>query len=69
MDKGWKYIYSTTEEHLITMAKDLLEDVGIEVVVINHKDSAYVCWGEYELFVREEKVEEAEAILKQIKIG
>ena len=51
------------------MAKDLLEDVEIEVVVINHKDSAYVCWGEYELFVREEKVEEAEATLKQIKIG
>ena len=69
MEKGWKNIYSTTEEHLITMAKDLLEDVGIEVVVINHKDSAYVCWGEYELFVREEKVEEAEATLKQIKIG
>ena len=69
MEKGWKNIYSTTEEHLITMAKDLLEDVEIEVVVINHKDSAYVCWGEYELFVREEKVEEAEATLKQIKIG
>ena len=51
------------------MAKDLLEDGGIEAVVINHKDSAYVCWGEYGLFVREEKVDEAEAILKQIKIG
>lgn len=69
MEKGWKNIYNTTEEHIITMAKDMLEDGGIEAVVINHKDSAYVCWGEYELFIREEKVEEAEAILKQIKIG
>ena len=69
MEKGWTNIYNTTEDHLITMAKDLLEDGGIEVVVINHKDSAYVCWGEYGLFVREEKVDEAEAILKQIKIG
>ncbi len=51
------------------MAKDLLEDGGIEAVVINHKDSAYVCWGEYELFVREENEEDAAAILKQIKIG
>jgi hypothetical protein len=69
MEKGWKNIYNTTEEHLITMARDLLEDGGIEAVIINHKDSAYVCWGEYELFVREEKEVEAEAILEQIKIG
>jgi hypothetical protein len=69
MEKGWKNIYNATEEYLVTMAKDLLMDEGIEAVVINHKDSAYVCWGEYELFVREEKEVEAAAILKQIKIG
>ena len=69
MEKGWINVYNTTEEYLVSMAKDLLLDGGIEAVVINHKDSAYVCWGEYELCVREEKEEEAAAILKQIKIG
>ena len=69
MEKGWKNIYNTTEEYLVSMAKDLLQEGGIEAVIINHKDSAYVCWGEYELFVREEKEVEAVAILEQIKIG
>ncbi len=67
MEKGWENIYNATEEYLILMARDLLQDNGIESVVINHKDSAYVCWGEYELFVRDEKKEEAAMIIEQIK--
>ena len=67
MEKGWENIYSTTEEYLVSMAKDLLQESGIDSVVINHKDSAYVCWGEYELFVRDEKKVEAAMIIEQIK--
>ena len=69
MEKGWENIFNTAEEYLISMAKDLLQESGIESVVINHKDSAYVCWGEYELFVREEKKVEATLIIEQIKKG
>lgn len=68
MEKGWENIYNSTEEYLITMAKDLLQESGIESVVINHKDSAYVCWGEYELFVRDYNKVEAAMIIEQIKI-
>ena len=69
MEKGWENIYNTSDEYLSSMAKDILLESGIESVVINHKDSAYVFWGEYEIFVRDEVKEEATKIIEQIKKG
>jgi hypothetical protein len=69
MEKGWSNIFNSADEYLISIAKDLLQDNGIESVVINHKDSAYVMWGELELYVREENERQSMEILKQLKKG
>ena len=68
MEKGWKNIYNTSDDYLVSLATDLLDNNEIESVVINHKDSAYV-WGEYELYVKEEVEDQALQILEQLKKG
>jgi hypothetical protein len=69
MEKGWINVYITNDEYLISIAKDLLHNSGIESVVINHKDSSYVCWGEAELYVRDEDEQQAAEILEHLKKG
>jgi hypothetical protein len=69
MEKGWTNVFNTADEYLISIAKDLLQNNGIENVVINHKDSAYVIWGEFELFVREEDEKQATEVLENLKKG
>jgi len=69
MEKGWTKVFITTEDYLISMARDILQDNGIESVVINHKDSSYMMWGEAEIYVRDDKEVQANEILKQLKKG
>jgi hypothetical protein len=69
MEKGWMTVYSTADEYLGTIAKELLQENEIETVMINHKDSAYSFMGEIELYVREEEEKQAVEILEQLKIG
>ena len=66
MEKGWTNVFSSSDEYLVSIAKDLLENSGIECVVINHKDSAYVIWGEAELYVSDKNEAQAREILKQL---
>ena len=67
MEKGWTKVFGATEDYLVSIAKDILQDNGIEAIVINHKDSSYVMWGEAEVFVREENEVQANEILNQLK--
>ncbi len=69
MEKGWKRVIASGDEYLVSIAKDLLQDSGIESVVINHKDSSYVWLGEVELYVRDEDETMANEVLKQLNKG
>ena len=69
MEKGWTKVFVTNEDYLVSMAGDILRDNGIESVVINHKDSSYVMWGEAEIFVRDENEMQAIGILELLKKG
>ncbi len=69
MEKGWTKVFSASDEYLASIAKDLLENNEIEAVVINRKDSAYVIWGEAEVYVRDENESEATEILNELKKG
>ena len=69
MEKGWTKVFVTAEDYLVSMASDILQDNGIESVVINHKDSSYVMWGEAEIYVRDENEVQATEILEQLKKG
>ena len=69
MEIGWKIVYSTSDQYLGTIAKELLQDNEIESVLMNHKDSSYSFMGEVDLYVREENEKMAVKILEQLKIG
>jgi len=69
MEKGWTSVFCSSDEYLVSIAKDLIENDGMECVVLNHKDSAYVIWGEAELYVRNDNELQAREILKQLNKG
>jgi hypothetical protein len=49
------------------IAKDLLENNGINAVIMNQKDSSYTSFGNIEVFVNEKDEEKALEILKELK--
>ena len=65
MEKGWASIYSSSQEHVVTIAKDILEENNIASIIINKKDSSYL-FGEIELFVKNENVIRAKYLLKNL---
>lgn len=58
-----KKVYTTSEEYLALLVKGSLENEGIEVVLLDQKDSAYTVLGEYELYVNLQDYEEAIEII------
>jgi predicted Fe-Mo cluster-binding NifX family protein len=67
MEKGWKEVYMTAHEYKASIAKELLENEGINVVVLNQHDSAYQSFGEICLYVAEKDFEKAALLLKNLK--
>ena len=68
MDSNWIKIYSTTQQHLVEIAKGVLKENGIESVILNKKDSAYTMIGEIELYANPEQALEAMSILKSFDL-
>ncbi len=66
MEKGWKEVYMTNEQHKVAIAEALLKENGIKSVVINQKDSAYQ-FGEIKVYVKEHDEEKALELLKNLK--
>lgn len=66
MKKGWVKILSSDKLYRIEIAKDLLEDDGIESVIVNQKDSLYL-FGEIDLYVKKENYDKAVIIVKNFK--
>jgi hypothetical protein len=57
-------ILSTTDEFEAYLVQGALEVEGIEVVLLNKKDSSYTHLGEIELYVKLVDVEKAKAIIE-----
>jgi hypothetical protein len=53
MQKDWIVVYRTGELHRAEMAKQMLQQNGIEAVIMNQKDSSYLI-GNIEVFVQAE---------------
>jgi hypothetical protein len=64
MEEHWQVIYSSNFQHKVEIVKAVLEDAGIESVVVNKKDSAYL-FGEIELYVHRDKVLRARQIINR----
>lgn len=69
MEKGWTEVYMTAAEYKAGIAKDVLANSNIKAVVLNQHDTAYQSFGEFRVYVADEDVEKAVALLKELKEG
>jgi hypothetical protein len=67
MEKGWKEVFLTAQEYQALIARDILENSGISVVIMNQHDSTYMTFGEYVVLVPEESEYPALDLLKELK--
>ena len=67
MEQDWKEVYMTAHEYRAEIAREILENEGITVVVMNQQDSAYKSFGEYRLYVAETDQKKAAELLKNLK--
>ncbi len=67
MEKGWEKIFSTAQPYQAEVAKQILEENGIQAVVINKKDSSYLAFGEAEVYVKQEDVIRAKQYIKNLE--
>lgn len=67
MEENWILVLSTPQPWQGEMAKQILEENGIEAVVMNRRDSSYTVFGEVEVYVVKEDVERSKELLKNIE--
>lgn len=65
MDEQWEKIFSSTALYRVEMLKALLEEENIVSVIINKQDSAYLTFGEIELYVKREDILKAKFIVNK----
>jgi len=64
MKNNWKCIYTNTVPYQVEIAKAVLKDHGIDSVIMNKQDSAYISIGQVELYVSEVDAEKAHYVIK-----
>jgi hypothetical protein len=64
----WVKIYSTNQIQQPEIIKSIFEDASIPCTTLDKKDSSYI-FGEIEIYVPEENVEEAMNLLKEHEIA
>lgn len=67
MEKGWKDVFLTVHEYKATIAKDILENAGLKVVIMNQHDTAYQSFGDFVVYVEEKEEQKALELLKDLK--
>jgi len=67
MEDNWISIYSSDQTWLAEIARQVLEENGIESVVMNKRDSSYLVFGEVEVYVSQENAEKSKELLKNIE--
>ncbi|HUS87583.1 MAG TPA: DUF2007 domain-containing protein [Bacteroidales bacterium] len=65
MEKDWVRIFESVDEIKVELARQILEERGIESVIMNKKDRAYG-FGEFELYVLRDFVIRAKQIIKDL---
>lgn len=63
---NWVKVYSATQVYLAEITKSVLEDEGIDAVVVNKKDSSYL-FGECEVYVTKENALNALNLISKIE--
>jgi hypothetical protein len=66
MESNWKVIFTANKLYQAEMAKNILEENEIEVVVLNKQDSFYLI-GDIEVLVKPEDSFRANSLLKDVQ--
>lgn len=64
-EKEWLLAYSTTIDYQAHIIKDMLENYGIDAIVINKKDSVYVTIGTIEIYVNQDNLIESKLLIQK----
>jgi hypothetical protein len=67
MNEGWVEIFSSGSEIRAELLKQALAEAGVVSVVINQKDSSYLSFGDVQVYVQEENVEQAKLIVERFE--
>lgn len=65
MEKNWTKIFSSTNPIEVEILKQMLKENGIISIDINQQDSSYNMFGNINLYVQEEYVENAIKLMEQ----
>tara|TARA_B100000242_G_C43043254_1_gene486803 strand:+ start:1943 stop:2128 length:186 start_codon:yes stop_codon:yes gene_type:complete len=57
-------VYSSNNPNQAIIIKQMLEENGINVVLLNKQDSSYLMFGPIELYVHEEEIIQAKKLLE-----
>ena len=68
MEKDLAVVYSSDQEYQIQIARELLDENGIESFILNQHDSVIPSIGTIELYVNIKDRLQAEEILKKLKV-
>ncbi|MBN1924254.1 MAG: DUF2007 domain-containing protein [Prolixibacteraceae bacterium] len=66
MEKDWKRVYFSGHLYQVEIARELLENKGINAVILNQKDSVYKTFGDVELYVHKDDEQLALELLKEL---
>lgn len=67
MEKGWTVIFTGSSSIRAEFVRQALAEAGLEAVILNQLDSSYLTFGEVEVYVREENVEQAKIIVERFE--
>jgi hypothetical protein len=62
--ENWKRIYTTDQAYKADLVKAYLANEDIEAVIFNKKDSAYIIFGEVDVYVQPEDENLATELIK-----
>ena len=68
MEDNWLKIYSAGQLYQVDLVKGILDENGVERVILNQSDSEFLL-GEVELYVDSENFEEAKRLIHEFHKG
>ncbi len=68
MEKDWTLVYTVDKSYKAQLVLEILKESGITGVVMNKKDSAYLAFGEFEVYTPKADAEKSRKLLLESKI-
>ena len=64
-DSHWEIVFSTNLLYKAEIIRGMLEEEGLQAVIVNKQDSSYISFGEIDIFVPRDQVLNAKQIMER----